>query len=125
MLLAIIWLPVTSHCLLFESGENPGLLPCCNHAQNLATEDNHHENECATDSCSIIEGAQYKSSLQRQTVPPFVAQIIFELSPPLPLIPPQTLIGSTEIVSRLESLPGSWRFSTRTALPPRAPSFTS
>jgi hypothetical protein len=125
VLLAVLWLPVTSHCLLFESGTDSSFLSCCTHTDDASTEAEHHQDECATDPCSIIEGAQYKSSLQRLTVPPFVAQIVFQLPAPLDaslLLPRIVLRPSDDALSRL---PVAWQFSARTALPPRAPSFVS
>ena len=72
LLLATLWLPITSHCLLFESANGFAALSCCSHAE-MADNLGHHEDECATDSCSIVEDAQYKSSQQRLTVPPLTA----------------------------------------------------
>ena len=122
LLLAIFWLPVTSHCLLFESGSGFEFLSCCTHPEPPAAAD-HHEGECATDSCSIVESAQYKSSLQRLTVPPLNTSVAFEL-PSLHDTQPAFIIRAEQLTDLPPELPG-WQFAARTALPPRAPSFVS
>jgi len=124
VLLAILWLPVTSHCLLFETADGFDLLSCCTHAETPGNTD-HHENECATDSCAIVESGQYKTSLQRLTIPPFVTQVAFELPAPFTATLPPILIPLQHIDGDLASRPGTWQFSARTALPPRAPSCVS
>jgi len=124
LLLAIVWLPVTSHCLLFESTTSFELLACCTHV-DPPSDTEHHEDECGTDSCSLIEDAQYKSSQQRITAPQPEAHVVFEL-PPLPdimlALAPDSIYQSDDALTRL---PASWQFSLRAALLARAPSFVS
>ncbi len=124
ILLATLWLPVSSHCLLLEVSSGLESLSCCTHteAQEAAP---HHEDDCATDACSVVEGAKYQSSFQRVTVPPLDTHVLFEL---LPLLEPtltSTVIGTHQSDDALARLPVAWQFSARTALPPRAPSFVS
>ena len=124
ILLAIIWLPVSSHCLVLEVSSGLESLSCCTHteAQEAAP---HSEDDCATDACSMIEGAKYKSSIQRVTVPPLGMHVLFEL-PPLLANAPTCYAGSPhQSDDTLARLPRAWQFATRTALPPRAPSFAS
>lgn len=125
LLLAILWLPVTSHCLLFESIASPELLTCCSHETASTPESSHHQDDCASDACAVVEGAQYKSSLQRVIVPVLEHHILFEL--PAPHSTPATLAASGTLGSddTLARLPGAWQFFARTALLPRAPSFVS
>lgn len=125
LILAIVWLPVTSHCLLFQSVATPDSVSCCSPGESPApsSPDKH---DCATDTCASVEGARYKSSLQRVTVPPFLPQIVFDL-PQVSLDTPtaeylRLLCHSDGVVS---SRLLDWRFEERTALPPRAPSFLS
>ena len=122
LLLAIVWLPVSSHCLLLESASNLEFLSCCTHEDNTS---DHHEKECATDSCSIVEGAQYKSSFQRVTVPPLDTHIAFELPPLLVTTLTPATIAAHKTDDALVRLPVAWQFSFRTAAPPRAPSLVS
>lgn len=122
LLLAILWLPVSSHCLLLESASTLEFLSCCAH-EDKTTE--HHEDECATDSCSIVEGAQYKSSLQRVTVPPLDTHVAFELPPLLVTTLKSAVITAHQSDDALAQLPVAWQFSARTAQPPRAPSLVS
>lgn len=121
LLLAISWLPVTSHCLLLESAGALDFLACCTHDE-VAT---HHEDDCATDSCAIVESAQYKSSVQRVTIPLPAPQIAFQPPPQVPagLAGPAGKTHQTD--DALGRLPRTWQFSCRTALPPRAPAFAS
>lgn len=124
ILLAILWLPVSSHCLFLEVTSGFESLSCCFHTD---TEEKapHHEEDCATDSCSVVEGAKYKSSFQRVTVPLLDTQVLFEL---LPLLEPaltSKVLSAHQSDDALAQLPVSWQFSARTALPSRAPSFVS
>jgi hypothetical protein len=122
LLLAILWLPVSSHCLLLDSVSNLEFLSCCAHEDNTT---DHHEDECATDACSIVEGAQYKSSFQRVTVPPLDTHVVFELPPLLVTTLKSTANPAHQSDDALGHLPMAWQFSFRTAAPPRAPSLVS
>lgn len=124
LLLAILWLPVTSHCAILESVASLSFLSCCAHVdENPQTE--HHEDDCATDACAIVEGAQYKSSLQRVTVPPMDMHVLFELPALFETELSPTASNAHQSDDALARLPVAWQFSARTALPPRAPSFVS
>lgn len=124
LLLATLWLPVSSHCLMIEVTSGLESLSCCAHT-DTETPPAPQKDHCATDACTTVEGAQYKSSVQRITVPALDNHVLFEF--PVPLLPPLTLaaISTCSSASRLDSLPVTWQFSARTALPPRAPSFVS
>jgi hypothetical protein len=121
LLLAILWLPVTSHCLILESVSSLDFLSCCAHEEATA----HHEDDCATDFCAVVENAQYKSSLQRVTAPSMDMYGFFELPPLLATTLTPTAIGPHQSNDALARLPVAWQFSARTALPPRAPSVVS
>ena len=122
LLLAIFWLPVSSHCLLLESAAKLEFLSCCAHEDTTTA---HHEDECATDSCAVVEGAQYKSSLQRVTVPPLDMHVAFELPHLLVTTLESAAIAAHQADDALMQLPVAWQFSFRTAAPPRAPSLVS
>ena len=124
ILLATLWLPVSSHCLLLEVSSGLESLSCCTHtkAQEAAP---HHEDDCATDACSVIEDAKYKSSFQRVTVPVLDTHVLFELPPQFETAPTCSASNPHQLADSLARLPVAWQFSVRTALPPRAPSFVS
>lgn len=122
--LAILWLPISSHCLVLETAAGFESTSCC--AQTTSTESTSpHENECATDACATVEAAKYKSSLQRFTVPTVDMQVAFELPPLLETALTVAATSQQRADDALARLPASWQFSTRTALPPRAPSLVS
>lgn len=122
--LAILWLPVTSHCLIFDSAPGYEYLSCCTHTEAVTVAE-HHEDDCAADSCALVESALYKSALQRITVPPLGTSVVFELPPLLQTALPYAVISMRQTNDILARLPVGWQFSTRTALPGRAPSFIS
>jgi hypothetical protein len=124
LLLAVLWLPVSAHCLFLEVAPGFKSLSCCTHTEtNIPA--TPHEDDCATDTCAAVEGAKYKSSSQRVTVPPLDLQVLFDLPPLLendsffPASPPH------QFDDTLAWLPVAWQFSARTALLARAPSFVS
>jgi hypothetical protein len=121
LLLAILWLPVASHCMILESVSSLDFLSCCAHEESTT----HHDDDCSTDACAIVEGAQYKSSLQRVTVPPLDMHVLFEFPPLLETEAPFQILGLHQSDEALSQLPVAWQFSARTALPVRAPSFVS
>lgn len=121
LLLAIVWLPLTSHCLILESASNLAALACCSH-ESTPTE---HKNDCESDACSVVEDAQYRCSEDRVVVPAVDRLIAFELPAPVEL----TLNPSEQLTQPLgddwlESI-SHWQFSSRAALPARAPSIVS
>ncbi|MGC3957933.1 MAG: hypothetical protein QM813_08320 [Verrucomicrobiota bacterium] len=124
LLLAILWLPVTSHCLLFEAAEGTNSPACCLH-DDAPVAESHHQQEGASAACALLENAQYKSSQQRIAAPPFVAQLAFELPSLLNVALISGTSDSQQLDTPLESLPVTWQFSMRAALPARAPSFVS
>ena len=115
-----LWLPATNHCRLEQI---PGLsfLVCCDHEAAAP----HQDNDCDTDGCAQFENGLYKVDDARAVavVPAFVGAVFLlptveQTPPPPPLLSDFSTVASPE-------LPGTWQFSFRTALPPRAPSFAS
>jgi hypothetical protein len=121
LLLAIVWLPISSHCLLLESASNLAVLACCG---NEATT-SHNENACDSDGCAVVEDAQYRSSVQRIAVPTLGMTLVFELPPLRVATLKSAAIAAHQSDDALAQLPVAWQFSFRTAAPPRAPSFVS
>lgn len=124
LLLAIIWLPVSSHCLLTEVISGFESISCCAHS-DTKNPPASHQDDCATDACATVEGAQYKSSFQRVTVPVLDHHVLFELPAPLLTPLPLATISTHSAGDTLALLPAAWQFSVRTALPGRDPSFVS
>jgi len=124
VLLAIIWLPVSSHCLLVESVAAFEFLACCTHSDQAEPAE-HHEADCATDVCSDIETAKYKSSVSRIDVPARETRICFAPPPLLEAHPLSTTVDPCPAHTDHSKLLVTWQFSSRTALPARAPSLVS
>ena len=125
LVLAILWLPVSAHCLVFESAATLEFLACCSHEEASTPDPEHRQKDCASDACAVVEGAQYKCSCQRVTVPALDNHVLFEF--PAPLLTPltRTAISNYSADDALARLPVAWQFSARAALPVRAPSFVS
>jgi hypothetical protein len=124
LLLAVVWMPVSSHCLILESAKNLAVLACCSES-HAEQEQEHQRNACESDGCAVVEDAQYRSTLERVTVPSPDMCVLFEL-PPFVEINPKPLHGFDH--SRRDDLfclTATWQFSSRAALPPRAPSSVS
>lgn len=115
-MLALLWAPLASHCLITSVLVSDSL-SCCDHQDLSAPQ----ENDCH-DACGNVENGQYHSVLQRLTIPPPALQLQFEA----PLLvevgsaPESGLVRQHPDANRTP--PSSWQFLCRTALPPRAPS---
>jgi hypothetical protein len=119
MFLALVWLPVASHCDLEHL---PGLefLACCDHADTAP----HQDDDCETDLCASVESGICKTEEQG-------------VSAPFPDLWPALLAARTgeewadsaapriATTSDAIELPQRWLFLHRAALPVRAPSFAS
>ena len=124
VLLALAWVPLTSHCRI-EALIDVGFLQCeadapANHAGQ------EHGKPCGDeDNCCAVEFAKYPSSRQQDFLPAFLPVFLpsensASIHPPLPAG------GSPGILTPPPpDLPVSWQFSLRAALPPRAPSIAS
>ena len=115
--LAILWVPVTSHCLLERL---PGLefLSCCTH-DAVPCED--EEKDCAADSCAVVEEGFYKVQDNSDIVPEPVLLSVAFLLDVISAHWMQDPSGESLGVSP-PHLPSSWQFVYRTAAPVRAPS---
>ena len=118
--LALLWAPVTMHC---ELEVLPGFefLSCCSHHAQAP----HQDNDCDEDGCAVVESGFY--------VPPYNP---FEVTAPTFFLAfdviPDYAFGELPgvLVHDLRGAPPpelgpQWRFSSRVALAPRAPSFIS
>jgi hypothetical protein len=115
MLLLVLWAPTTSHCMIESAGLLPAFL-CCDEACG---------GEADQDACKALESAAYKvderdSPVAMSVVLFLLPQVLSDLNDgvepaPAPGFYPQ---GAPELAV-------TWQFSSRTALPPRAPSLAS
>lgn len=119
LLLAMIYLPATGHCLLEQAGWlSPGG-DCC---EQTASADGSQNASCPYGCCPIEKAVYFSASGNAAStviaeIPVCMVIVVLPLTANEPhLISPDT---SPPI------LPNAWQFSFRTALPPRAPSFVS
>jgi hypothetical protein len=122
LLLALVWLPVTVHCLL-ESLPGIDFLSCCLHDDSKpepATA--HQDNDCETDACATVESGLYKQedSPGAGLVNPLVTQADWDVKMGHEILA-NPLAASAPSTSPPE-LSAFWQFSLRTASQPRAPS---
>jgi hypothetical protein len=119
MLLALLWVPLTSHC---DWEHLPGLesLACCDQAKAAP----HQDNDCQTDLCASVESGNYKIEERAVSAPApvLVAVVVIPLLAPAPENPSATVAATSSVPIELPKL---WQFAFRTAAPPRAPSFVS
>jgi len=118
-LLALLWLPVVSHC---DWEHLPGLefLGCCASADAAP----HQDDDCQTDLCASVESGHYKTEERAVTAP--TPLLLATIPAPLLTAAPEnssaTVLATTSVPAEL---PQRWQFAFRTAAPPRAPSFVS
>lgn len=118
-LLALLWLPMVSHCDLEHL---PGLefLACCDHADTGP----HQDDDCQTDLCASVESGHYKTEERAITAPAPAPQATLVATLLIP-----ALENSVPTIAATPSVPAElrqrWQFAFRTAAPPRAPSFVS
>jgi len=119
LVLLALWMPVTAHCKL-ETLSGLDFLACVEHQDSVP----HQDSDCKEDVCASVESGDYR----------------VEDNPPLNLLP-LAIVTPTEIDWLADDprpeliipaktysppeLPRFWQFSFRTALPPRAPSFSA
>jgi hypothetical protein len=114
LLLLVLWMPITSHCLLESAGLMPEIF-CC-------------ENDCSpiekdsTDECATLETAVYKTTDGDAVlvVPDFQAVLMVVLLPAETVSLPLPASGFLTVAP--PPLPVTWQFLQRAALPVRPPS---
>lgn len=117
--LALLWVPLMSHCKL-ESIPGFEFLHCASDAQGSPANPGH----CGAGCCSV-ESAKYQAPRNQETTPVVVVVILpcDLLSDLAQSLPPEVSLGI--LTAAPPELPTSWQFTSRTALPPRAPSLAS
>jgi len=119
LLLLLLWLPATSLCLIERTGWL-GHDDCCPSSSTKAPS----EQPASKTPCCELASATYKPASYEQLAERLVSALVADLTfaPPQVSAPPPPLFFET-------SYPASFlarsQFSLRTALPPRAPPFTS
>jgi len=120
VLVLALWMPATLHCEL-ETMTGLGFLACCSHTHSAP----HQDADCDEDACATVESGLY----QIDESPPLTFRPLATL-PAVTLgwlaqepLPPKPAVAAT--VFAPPELDVSWQFSSRAALPPRAPSFIS
>ena len=120
--LALLWVPITSHCQLESIPSLTALLSCCNHEDASAP---HEDQDCQQDACASVESGDYRTQeheallLTPDRASVEAAAVAVERS------------SQADEVSLgiLKTAPPEqhhiWQFAFRTALPVRAPSFAS
>jgi hypothetical protein len=118
-MLALLWLPVVSHCA-WEHLPGLDLLGCCTSAESAP----HQDDDCETDLCASVESGHYKSE-QRPVKAPAPALVDTIPAPPVPAAPGHASAALVATTTLPIELPHCWQFTFRAAAPPRAPSLDS
>ncbi len=120
VLLLSLWLPATNHCAL-EILHGLEFLSCCGDD----TQSTHQKDDCDDDACQAVESGDYRTDeLCIAVAAPMTGCQLYHFTPPP--------VGS-DAVHYLHSQPDTvpmglakrWQFSSRSALPIRAPSSVS
>ena len=112
LVLAVLWVPVTSHCT-WENVVASQFFKC-------APADSE-KGDCAGDGCAQLEGGAYKVADPQVTLSLPLLTILF----PVLVMEPVVSGASVLATAPPPEIPAGWQFSFRTALPPRVPSFVS
>ena len=120
--LALLWVPITSHCQLESIPSLTALLACCDHEETAAP---HQDQDCEQDACASVESGDYRTQEHERLL----------------ISPDHRSVEAVTAAVELSSLPDAtslqilrtapaeqhhiWQFTFRTALPVRAPSFAS
>jgi hypothetical protein len=120
VVLLALWLPATMHCQL-EDLNLFELLTCCDHP-GVAP---HHDNDCNTDECGVVESDRYfiKHNQPLVTAPALVLAIFntaLQADDFAPPVNPSVAPGAAPL-----RLSKGWQFALRAAPSARAPSFAS
>jgi hypothetical protein len=117
-LVALLWLPVSAHCL-FEAVPGLEFLRCADETPAS------HQSARDCNDCCAVEKSHYRAEHVRLTVPtPVLLPVCF--------VPPASVadtlpaeVSRSLLTTAPPGLPPRWQFLCRTALPVRAPSLAS
>src|SRR5258707_13241641 len=116
LLCLAIWLPATQHCRL-ENLPGLGFLQC--------ETDSPGKSDCQGDSCDVVERGMYKAPDSQQVTPPPVPLMLAWMHSEFQVAEQGKGSQLQVPTSPPPDIPKGWQFLTRTASPPRAPSFAS
>jgi len=119
VVLVLVWIPATSHCLLGSVGilQDDG---CCRSAARTTNGSSHTPID---DGCPALESAKY--FVQKHKLTDLIAVNALVFVPGL-LLPDFALEDVPHRRAEVPTeLPCRWQFAARTAWPPRAPSLAS
>lgn len=113
LLIAILWVPMTQHCLLEAAGND---VTQCDHAM---------QESCAHDGCGIVEGGGYqsKAGFMKLAAPALLLFACFLWAVSTPDLKPRESTITDEALARPLDWVPVWQFVQRAAPPARAPSF--
>jgi len=120
LILLSLWLPATLHCQLEAAGF--ATLFTCTEDHHDSTHSDHAQPN--RDACDILEAATFKpaanTAITPHRLPGLDAPIFVRPMHSLALLP--TLVGVVDFVAPPPEILPTWHFTTRAALPVRAPS---
>ncbi len=121
LILLSLWLPATLHCQLEAAGF--ATISVCTHDHHDSTHSDHDQPK--RDACDILEAATFKPAanptIAPHRLPAWDAPIFVRPTPTLGQLP--ALMGVVDFVAPPPEISPTWHFTTRAALPARAPSF--
>jgi len=120
MVLALVWLPAASCCLIDESGLL-GKRDCCSKERSQSAPG---PGGCDKP-CGALASAAYLPQEDHQHLIPPANVPLFKCSIDKTEVRRLAGIGRDLPATAPPELAGHWQFSFRTALPPRAPTFAS
>ena len=120
LVLALVWVPAVSCCLIDESGLL-GKQDCCSkeHSHSVPGPGNCDK------PCGALASATYVSQQNQLLLLAPAGVSLFDCAFSLMEVPRPAGIGRELPATAPPELAGHWQFSFRTALSPRAPSFAS
>ena len=120
--LALMWLPITSHCKLESLPAFAAILACCDHEDKASP---HQDSDCEQDGCASVESGDYRTQDHDRLV---VAPDLIPLDLPKAVVELRALPDEVSLGLFTTAPPEQrsiWNFALRTALPARAPSLAS
>ena len=120
LVLALVWVPAASCCLIDASGLL-GKRDCCSkeHSHSVPGPGNCDE------PCGTLASATYLSQQEQLLLIAPVSVLLFDFTTSIMEVQRPYGIRRDQPATAPPDLPVSWQFSFRTALSPRAPSFAS
>jgi hypothetical protein len=120
LVMVTLWPLVVSHCDLEQL---PGLqfLACGDGAPDTP----QHDDDCETDGCASLESGSYKAEDGRLAI--LASPVVWSAFLTATSLETERAAAADRTIldSAPPELPNVWQFASRTALPPRAPTFAS